>query len=320
MRLQRGVGFDGNLEPIRAARVRLRKLSGKGALQIYERVDLRAWSSLGVGGPADLLIRCDNESAAQDALDILATFGLSWYVLGAGSSLVFADEGIRVPVISLGGELATWELDLDGVVVGARANVIQVRNALIRSGLEPPPGLGVLPGSLAGWLNRWIGTHDTDRLVGWMRLLRPGVAPTMVPFEDLAQHEGLGGVRSPVAVRARLELAALTSVQNGSVGLRRESPSLSRGGGGASQRPVFEPVAGVKIENMLGESGCADLVVGTARPARHSLNSVMTTANARADDVKLLCREMRDRVQNRFGVELQSAFRFVDEYGDSSAI
>lgn len=96
----------------------LRALREGGEPEVHERVDLRAWTALGVGGPADLVIRCRSADGLQRVIDLLATHGQPWLVLGAGSRLVPPSRGLRVPVLNLSGNLALWELDLDGAVAG----------------------------------------------------------------------------------------------------------------------------------------------------------------------------------------------------------
>ncbi|MCP4901326.1 MAG: FAD-binding protein [bacterium] len=304
-------------QPLEAARAQLRKLSGKGALQVYERVDLRAWNPLGVGGTADVLIRCDTEPAVQNALDVLATYGLPWLVLGSGSRVVFSDDRLRVPILSLAGQLATWEMDLDGVVVGARANMTQLVAAISRSGLSPPENSGNHPGSLGGWLHYAVASVSTlVKLSGWMRYRLPGAKPVdvssaLVSLQDLPE---LGGLRSPVVVSARLELEPASGSVEGGYHLGMRAGSLV-GTGRKLSIPVFELEDGGKAEPLLHAAGCASLVVGTARSSRESVNRITTTTNARARDVLLLCREMRDRVQNVCSVKLRSRLRFIDEGG-----
>ncbi len=314
---------NGKPKPIVAARAKLKQLSGKGSLQIYERVDLRAWSPLGVGGPADLLIRCDTELAVQSAANVLATFGIPWFVVGAGSSLVFADAGIRVPIISLGGKLATWEMDLDGVAVSSRANVMQVRGAIFRAGLVPPKGLGSVPGSMGGWLQRAIESSRSSSAskCGWLRLCRPGREAEVIEYDDAVRDEEfkIGGLRSPIIISARLELTPTTQTADQPV---RTAKSSSWGSGALCKplKPVFASENGIDIDRLLKESGCTNLVAGAARPSSHSLNYITTASNARARDVLHLCREMRSRVLEHCGVNLRPTLRFVNEDGTSDEV
>ena len=137
-------------DAFRSLKKHLRDIREGGEPELHERVDLRAWTGLGVGGQADLLIRCRTADGVHTALDLFAAHGLPWLCLGAGSRLVPADRGLRIPVLNLSGNLGLWELDLDGVVAGGGANLAQVCRAAARTGLSGMENLTVTADSVGG--------------------------------------------------------------------------------------------------------------------------------------------------------------------------
>ncbi|HQN95338.1 MAG TPA: hypothetical protein PLM61_03145, partial [Thermoanaerobaculales bacterium] len=74
----------------------LREFRLGGDLEVHERVDLGAWTTLAIGGLGDLLIRCSTASAGQRAIDLLASHGLRWLVLGAGSRIVAPAPALHI--------------------------------------------------------------------------------------------------------------------------------------------------------------------------------------------------------------------------------
>jgi UDP-N-acetylmuramate dehydrogenase len=71
------------------------------ALLPLEHVPLAPWCTLGVGGPARFFVEARDEAAVTAALAWARARGLGVRVLGGGSNLVVADEGVDALVVRL---------------------------------------------------------------------------------------------------------------------------------------------------------------------------------------------------------------------------
>jgi UDP-N-acetylmuramate dehydrogenase len=294
----------------------LRSIRENGEPEIHERVDLRAWTALGIGGLADLLIRCRSADGLQRALDVLATHGQRWLVLGAGSRLVPPDRGLRSPVLNLSGSLGLWELDLDGAVAGGGANLAQLSRAAARTGLSGTEGLIGAGSSVGGAVQAACKGHlQLAALLDWLEVARPGREIDRIQLPDRRGRRGPIDIdlSRRVVVRARLQLvgggtpaeATKASFRNRHRGQRQPR----------SAQPLFADPAEGKAEAILTEAECVDLKVGGARISDRHPNRVTTSKTARAADVLELTRMARDRVLERRGITLEPAICFVDEDG-----
>jgi len=294
----------------------LRDLREGGEPEVHERVDLRAWTALGVGGLADLLIRCRSADELQRTIDLLSAHGLPWLVLGAGSRLIPSDRGLRVPVLNLSGNLGLWELDLDGAVAGGGANLAQVCRAAARTGIPGMEPLMATASSVGGAIHAaHLGQLPLGGMLDWVELARPGA-----PVERVqSRSEGRGGpslgmdLTRRVVVRARLQLAG---------GGTTAFPARVEGVGRARLRrlprstsPFFIGPAGSRAETILAEAGCVGMAVGGARVSRKYPNRISSSRATRAADVVQLTREVQKLAAERTGVVLQPALCFIDENG-----
>ena len=143
---------------------------------------------------------CRSADGLQRALDVLATHGHGWLVLGAGSRLVPSDRGLRVPVLNLSGNLGLWELDLDGAVAGGGANVAQVCRAAARTGMSGIDHLMGTGSSVGGAVQ--ASSHGHLQLAGvldWVDVGRPADrwngsdSLTVVPEEVESDSTSTGG-------------------------------------------------------------------------------------------------------------------------------
>jgi UDP-N-acetylmuramate dehydrogenase len=294
----------------------LRALREGGEPEVHERVDLRAWTALGVGGPADLVIRCRSADGLQRVIDLLATHGQPWIVLGAGSRLVPPDRGLRVPVLNLSGNLALWELDLDGAIAGGGANLAQVYRAAARTGLGGMEAMITTASSVGGAVHAAV--HDLFPLAGkldWVDLGRPGRPVERIrPGIGPRGNGGLGiDLDRRVVLRARLQLAGHGASNQNFVldeGKPRRIQRMPR-----STAPCFVAPVGNRVDDLLREAECPGMVVGGVRLSRRFPNRICASRSAHPSDVAQLTCNVQGRVVERTGVVLRHALCFVDEDG-----
>lgn len=75
--------------------------AGSSSLCPVERVSLAAHCTLGVGGPARFFVEARDEGAVRAAVQWAARRGVGVLVLGGGSNLVVADEGVEALVLKI---------------------------------------------------------------------------------------------------------------------------------------------------------------------------------------------------------------------------
>jgi hypothetical protein len=189
------------------------------------------------------LIRCSTASACQRAIDLLASHGLRWLVLGAGSRIVAPDRGLRIPLLHLAGELQRSIVGEDGgLVIGAGAKVAQVGGSLARSGPAELDRLVGAPGSAGGDLRAAaLGEPSVViDLAEWIEVARPGAGPTRVGPADsgTAWTAGLGEGRA-VITRVRLRSGQPSQpFRNLRVAAWRWSGRCAAGGSGRVRSPA----------------------------------------------------------------------------------
>jgi UDP-N-acetylmuramate dehydrogenase len=291
----------------------LRKLARGGDIGVHRRVELSAWTALRLGGTADLLVSCDSVEAVHSVVDLLTSHGMRWLVLGAGNRVVLPDRGVRIPVLRLGGELTRWELDLDGVVAGGGANLTRLCRAAARSGLA---GLGsglAAAGTVGGAItveSRAQEPGSVSRLVDWVEVVRPGVP---VRREREYHDAATDSSSRQVVVRARLalwgdDLAA-------TIGRLDQAGSQAADRGRRCLDAVFHDPGGGSARELLKGASVPGLVVGGARVCEEDGTRVRMSRTATSSDVYKLCGIVRNRVEERYQVRLDSRLLFMDENG-----
>jgi len=289
----------------------LRELRRSADVELHERVDLRAWTSLGVGGVATLVVRCHNAISVAATLDLAASHGLGWVVLGSGSRIIAPDDGIRVPVVSSTGELARWKVEEDGIEAGAGANLAQVCRAARRTGLSGLEPLNFGDHSVGGLIRAAIdGVVNLGGVLDWIEFQAPGSGSLRWHATDDDPIPDRRQIRRKIITRIRFRLrpSTVAGVQPGAVRTSRSRALRSTG-------PIFLDSQDATAADLLAEAGCRNLAVGGVRIGGARGNELIAGRSGTSADVLDLCRRARDRVIGATGVELIPALVFVDEDG-----
>ncbi len=278
-------------------------------IEVHEGVALARHTYMRIGGPARYF--ATPKGLAQ--LELLMLWAMqqrmSFRLLGGGSNLLVADEGIDAVVVSL--RSAAGGMTFEGTHVTAGAAVMLP--ALARAAAEH--GLGGLefaigiPGSVGGALQSNAGIGD-GRSIG--QLVESVEVFGARGFQTLSRDEvqfdyRRSSLRSSgvMVVGVTLGLAPCAGADIAAE-MRRLLDARS-----ASQ-PTAEPNAGSIFRNPPGDfagrlveaAGCKGLAVGTARVSELHANFIVHDGVATAREVTALMAEIQRRVQAQFGVWL----------------
>ena len=269
---------------------------------------LHRWAWFRVGGPADVLFE------PADA-DDLATFlaerprDVPVTVLGLCSNLLVRDGGVRGVVIRLGRGFARTAIDGETVTAGAGAADVSVARAAAEAGVAGLEFLRGVPGSIGGALRMNAGAYGSeikDVLVEATALDGEGrthrVAAQALgltyrhsdaPADWIFTAATLQGRRDePAAIAARM--AQITEARDAT------QPTRSRTGGSTFKNP---PQA--KAWELIDRAGCRGLKRGAAQVSELHCNFLINLGGASAADLEGLGEEVRRRVREASGVELE---------------
>jgi UDP-N-acetylmuramate dehydrogenase len=128
------------------------------------QVPLGALGTLGVGGPAQWFVRADAIEDVAAAHRWCEAQGAAMFVLGGGSNLVVADEGVEGLVLQIG--VAGISLSADGgdtlVTAGAGENWDGLVSALVQRELAGVECLSGIPGTVGGTPIQNVGAYGQE--------------------------------------------------------------------------------------------------------------------------------------------------------------
>lgn len=273
-------------------------LSGTGAR--VERLPLARFTTLGVGGESEVWFVESHEQLTE-------AMQRPYRVLGGGSNLVVADEGVPERVIRLSGPLAGRDLNPDPqlsdgqtVVTGwvgggvPLPGLIRQLQKLGLSGLEGTVGIPAQVGG-AVWMN--AGTRYGEMFDGLhtLEIATPQGVRQVTPDDLNWGYRNSGIPRGHVVSRVRLKLSRAAPED---VLAKMDFADQARRGQPKMKTPgcAFKNPGGVSAGKLIDEAGLKGTRVGNALIAPEHANFIVNLGGATAADVHALLGIIRGRV------------------------
>ena len=276
------------------------------------------------GGAGDFFARADSVERLVELLAWASDRGLEVGVVGSGSNLLVADAGFRGLVLKLEKDLTTIERDERRLVCGGGARLPKAAATAAGMGLS---GLefGVnIPGTVGGAVRMNANAYggDLGRVLEWVEVATAEGAQRRVPasFEFSYRRSNLRPGEVVARASFALEPAEPQAVKATLAGMREQrlaaQPSGIKTFGSTFKNPSDPRAEGRTAGQLLEAAGCRGLTVGGARFSEKHANFVENMGEATTADVLALMEAGRDRVRERFGIELEAE---VQVLGDPSA-
>jgi UDP-N-acetylmuramate dehydrogenase len=273
---------------------------------VRERVPLAPLTHLRIGGPATLLVEPYTEEDAARVVRACMEVEAPLLLLGGGSNLVVADEGVDAVVMSLSA-LNRQVRDKNRIVAGAGVSLPALLRNTKDVGLAGLETLTGIPAVVGGAVAMNAGTKEGET---FDRVVSLTVADASGEIEvrargDLQPRYRDGGLRGAVVLSATFEL---TPDDPGAIYQRIEA-SLKRR---SATQPVTQRSVGCVFQNpgdvaaakLLDEAGCKLLRRGGVSVSAKHANYFVNDDNGTCADFLALMAEAQRRVRDRFGVEL----------------
>lgn len=141
--------------------------------RLHANEPMSAHTTFRVGGPVDFFASVASLDELVAVLEACRKANAPWYVIGCGSDLLIADEGLDGVCICLGEHFADIRVDGTRVIAQAGATNEQVAKAACEAGLSGYEFASGIPGSIGG-----AGHHERRRIRRRVRArLRRGDLP-----------------------------------------------------------------------------------------------------------------------------------------------
>ena len=269
-----------------------------------------------VGGPADVYYspRCRDE-----LLDFVRGLDANTpvYFVGLGSNLLVRDGGVRGAVIATGHALNGLR-HLGGGVVEAEAGVpcTVVARQCSRWELGPAELFAGIPGSVGGALRMNAGAFGGET---WGKVIEVDVVDRRVDVRTRGRdgyQVGYRQVRGPLEewfLAARFKFDEQYTAGADRIRTLVSERKATQPLGLPSCGSVFKNPPGDHAARLIESAGLKGARIGGAEVSPKHANFIINTGGATAADIEALIGHVRDTVQERHGVRLDTEVQFLGE-------
>ncbi|WP_184244402.1 UDP-N-acetylmuramate dehydrogenase [Novosphingobium chloroacetimidivorans] len=287
--------------------------SGEGALgargKLTPQAPLAPLVWFKSGGAAEWLFEPKDLADLQDFLRQLDP-AVPVMALGLGSNMIVRDGGVPGVVVRLGKAFAqVRRLDEVTLECGGGASGILVSSTARDAGIAGVEFLRSIPGTVGGFVRMNGGAYGgevKDILVDCDVVLRSGELVTL-DNADLGytyRHSQLpeGAIVVAARFKGRSGEPAAIQAEMDRISASREAsqPLRSKTGGSTFKNPQ-----GHKAWELVDRAGCRGLTLGGAQVSEKHTNFLINTGAATSAEIEALGEDVRRRVKDISGVELE---------------
>lgn len=275
-------------------------------------------TSFRIGGPADVLVMPWSVEDLQQVVTLTRSAGVPLTVIGNGSNLLVRDGGLRGVVLKVAENLARIEFTGTRAYAqsGALLAVVSRQSALHSlSGLEFSVGI---PGTIGGGVMMNAGAYGGE-MKEVVTLVR--VVDEEGKLRELSNEEMQFGYRRSILqsknwIVADLEMELrpadperVLAHMSMNQFLRESKQPLSYPSAGS----IFKRPPGKYVGPMIEQLGLKGHRIGGAQVSEKHAGFIVNAGGATAADVLALIQHIREQVQARFDVWLETEVRVIGE-------
>ena len=277
----------------------------------------RTW--YGIGGSADLLIQPNTVDSLATLLKRCRLSSTPFRVLGSGANLLVADDGVDGIVILLDAP-AFKEVkyntagDIHAMKAMAGADMAKTLMDSVRRGLSGLTQMAGIPASVGGAVRMNAGGAYGcigDAVQSVTCLTRAGETVTY-PADQLRFEYRTTNIPDPIILSAIFNLTpddpiALRDRVKDIFAFKKSTQPLADHSAGCTFKNPIDPVSEQRVPagKLIDEAGLKGHAVGGAQVSPHHANFIVTKPGAKAADVLQLLDDIRTRVFEHAGIELE---------------
>ena len=291
---------------------------------LQRNIPLAPYTTLRIGGPAAYFAEPENEEALVRLLAWAGREGLSFFILGNGSNVIFEDAGYAGLVISMRrfrNDLITMDFERLQVTVSAGVSLARLVRFCQESGLAGMEFLAQIPGTVGGALvlNAGFSRHsgqlnEIGDLVLEVRALQQDGTLVVLRREDLKFSYRHSDLDPYLVLEATLKLwrrpkEIIQNEMNANHDYRKVRQNITEPNAGSifKNPPGGHPSAGVLIEN----AGLKGKRIGGIQVSGQHANYFINKGNATSQEVLQLLGEVQKAVFQTSGITLEPEIRIA---------
>ncbi|MDI6802395.1 MAG: UDP-N-acetylmuramate dehydrogenase [Bacteroidota bacterium] len=283
----------------------------QGSILVNE--PMSKYTSMRVGGPADLLITPANKEDAVNLITYLQKNIIDYIVIGNGTNLLVSDDGVRSVVVNFSSGLN--QIKIENKLVKAEAGIILARfvDFCIRQSRGGVEKLAGIPGTIGGAILMNAGAYGSQisDFICEIEIVRDG------ELQKIKKEDANFGYRTSGFVNSAI-IGASFDLPDGKIDelLRTKTDYLQRRN---QSQPLNFPNSGSIFKNpegnyaakLIEEAGLKGTRLGAAQISEKHGNFIVNLGDCSANDIIQLINIVRKTVYSKNKIKLIPEIKLV---------
>lgn len=288
--------------------------------QITKDEPLSKHTTFRIGGPCDYFVDIKKEEELISVLHLCKEEGVPYFLIGNGSNLLVADEGVRGVVLKINdcSEEFTIQEEEDGTIVTGSAgmNLTTFAMKVAKHGLTGFEFAAGIPGSLGGAVFMNAGAYGgeiKDHIISAKVVSMEGEILTLTKEElQLSYRKSIAQEKGYLILNATFRFP-----KGDEASIRKKIEELNRQR--KEKQPLEYPSAGSTFKRPEGyfagklimDAGLRGYRVGGAMVSEKHCGFVINAGNATAADVVQLMKDVSRMVEEKYHVILEPEVKMI---------
>lgn len=268
------------------------------------------------GGNAKVYITPNTIDELVECINVVRKEDVPFLVIGNGSNLLVKDEGYDGVIIEVDKKISDIDVRGEDIVAEAGAKLSRVAMAAMENDLAGFEFAHGIPGNIGGAVVMNAGAYGGEMkdVLKWVKVIDKDGNVRVIEAEDLE----LGYRTSIVMKEEMIVLEACIHLELGTMGEIADFMAMLMDKRRASQ-PLEFPSAGSTFKRpegyfagkLIQDSGMKGYRVGDAMVSEKHSGFVINCGNATATDVLQVIDDVREKVKESFGVEMEPEVKII---------
>ncbi len=294
----------------------LYRIVGEQNVQIEESMSKH--TTFRIGGPAQFFVTPQSTEELGQIVLLCRAEKVPFFVIGHGSNLLISDKGMRCVVIQLYNNFANYKIDGERVYAMAGVMLSKLGAATKEASLTGFEFAAGIPGTLGGAVMMNAGAYGGEMkdIVEKVQLMdyNGNLIEKTGKEMDFSYRHSIVEDEDYIVVGATLKLA---KGDKQAIEERMDELAVAR----KTKQPLEYPSAGSTFKRPEGyfagklimDAGLRGYQVGGAQVSEKHCGFVINKGDATAADVLQVVADVKQKVYETFGVELEPEVRMVGE-------
>ena len=268
------------------------------------------------GGEAELYVMPGSIEELAQVIKTCKENDYPYMVIGNGSNILVRDDGYQGAVIEINNRISTIDVIGEEIVADAGAKLSAVAMTAYENDLAGFEFAHGIPGNVGGAVVMNAGAYGGEMkdVIKWVKVLNDEGEIKTIEAKDLE----LGYRTSVIAKKSMVVLQMCIELQIGSAGEIAEIMQILMQKR-KSRQPLEYPSAGSTFKRpegyfagkLIEDAGLRGYRVGGAMVSEKHCGFVINYDNATATDVLQVINDVKVRVKEQFGVELEPEVKII---------